>query len=88
MLNQEIWYKNPNNNTNIKKYIGIAVSIYDENDVKFILEIDFIDDFIFGDNNDDADIKSFIEQYLMSYINIISISYLLNLNNKKEIPEV
>lgn len=88
LLNQEIWYRNPSNNTNIRRYIGIAVSIYDENDVKFILEIDFIDDFIFGNNNDDADIKLFIEQYLMSYINIITISYLLNLNSRKEIPEV
>lgn len=88
MQNQDVWYKNPRNTVDIKKYVGIAVSIYDENEVKFILEIDFIDDFSFGENNDNIDIKKFIEQYLMAYINIISISYLLNLNNKKEIPEV
>lgn len=82
--NKDIWYKNPKNNINVQKYVGIAVSVYDENEVKFILEIDFIDDFSFGDNNDDLDVKIFIEQYLMSYINIISISYLLNLNSKKE----
>ncbi len=86
--NKDIWYKNPKNNINVQKYVGIAVSVYDENEVKFILEIDFIDNFSFGDNNSDLDVKIFIEQYLMSYINIISISYLLNLNSKKEIPEV
>lgn len=86
--NKDIWYKNPKNNINVQKYVGIAVSVYDENEVKFILEIDFIDNFSFGDNNTDLDVKIFIEQYLMSYINIISISYLLNLNSKKEIPEV
>lgn len=86
--NEKIWYKNPSNNTDIKKYIGIAVSIYDEHEVKFILEIDFLDNFIFGENNNDDDIKVFIEQYLMAYINIISISYLLNLNSKREMPEV
>lgn len=88
MKNQDIWYKNPQNSIDIKKYVGIAVNVYDENEVKFILEIDFIDNFLFGNNNDHSDVKKFIEQYLMAYINIISISYLLNLNNKKEIPEV
>lgn len=86
--NKDIWYKNPNNIVDVKKYVGIAVDVYDEKEVKFILEIDFLDDFIFGDNNDDMDIKKFIEQYLMAYINVINIAYLLNLNNKKEIPEV
>lgn len=85
---QQIWYKNPQNNIDVKKYVGIAVTVYDENDVKFILEIDFIDDFVFGENNGDDDIKTFIDQYLMAYINIINLSYLLNLNGKKEIPEV
>lgn len=84
--NSDIWYKNPQNTVEVKKYIGIAVSFYDDNEVKFILEIDFIDDFIFGDNNDDNDIKIFIDKYLMAYINILSISYLLNLNSKGEMP--
>ena len=83
-----IWYKNPNHTIDVKKYVGIAVDVYDENEVKFILEIDFMNDFIFGDNNTESDIKKFIEDYLTAYINLISISYLLNLNNKKEIPEV
>lgn len=86
--NASVWYKNPNNNVDVKRYIGIAVSIYDDTDVKFILQIDCLDDINFGDNNSDEDIKNFIEQYLMSYINIVSLSYLLNLNNKKEIAEV
>ena len=73
---------------NVKRYVGIAVDVYDENEVKFILSIDFIDDFDFGDNNTEEEVKQFIENYLIAYINLISISYLLNLNNKKQIPEV
>ena len=70
---------------NVKRYVGIAVDVYDENEVKFILSIDFVDDFDFGDNNTEEEVKQFIENYLIAYI---SISYLLNLNNKKQIPEV
>lgn len=73
---------------NVKRYVGIAVDVYDENEVKFILSIDFVDDFDFGDNNTEEEVKQFIENYLIAYINLISISYLLNLNNKKQIPEV
>lgn len=69
----------------MKKYIGIAVNVYDENEVKFILEIDLLHDYMFGENDDNNDIKLFIEKYLMSYINLLSISYLLNLNNNKKI---
>lgn len=87
LQDEEVWYKNPKNNVTVKKYIGIAVSVYDNTDVKFILEIDFLDDFTFVDDDNDA-MKQFIDQYLMTYINIISIAYLLNLNGKKEIPEV
>lgn len=85
---ESIWYKNPNHMTDVKKYVGIAVNVYDEAEVKFIVEIDFIDDFTFGENNSEIEIKKFIEDYLTAYINLVSISYLLNLNNKKEIPEV
>lgn len=85
---ENVWYKNPTHITKVKKYVGIAVSVCDENDVKFILSIDFMDDFTFGDNNSETAVKQFIEDYLTAYINLISISYLLNLNNKKEIPEV
>ena len=86
--NEKVWYKDPNHITNVKKYIGIAVSLSDDDKVKFILSIDFLDDFTFGENNSEEEIKQFIEDYLTAYINLISISYLLNLNNKKEIPEV
>lgn len=72
----------------MKKYIGIAVNVYDENEVKFILEIDLLHDYMFGENDDNNDIKLFIEKYLMSYINLLSISYLLNLNNNKKIVGV
>lgn len=85
ILDDTIWYKNPKNNVDVKKYIGIAVNVYDENEVKFILEIDLLHDYMFGENDDNNDIKLFIEKYLMSYINLLSISYLLNLNNNKKI---
>lgn len=83
-----IWYKDPTHMTNVKKYVGIAVGVFDGNEVKFVLSIDFIDDFNFGEKNSEEEVKQFIEFYLTAYINLISISYLLNLNNKKEIPEV
>lgn len=83
-----IWYKNPQNNIDIKQYIGIAVNALDETKVDFIFQIDFLDDFKFGEENSDKDIQKFIENYLMSYINIVTLAYLLNLNNKKEIGEV
>ena len=83
-----IWYKNPQNNIDIKQYIGIAVSALDETKVDFIFQIDFLDEFKFGEDNSDKDIQKFIEKYFMSYINIVTLAYLLNLNNKKEIGEV
>ena len=85
---KNVWYKNPKNHVEVKRYIGIAVSIGDDETVKFILQIDFLDDIIIGDNNSDHDIKEFVDQYLTTYINIISLSYLLNLNNKRVIQEV
>lgn len=83
-----VWYRNPNNSTDVKKYIGIAVSLYDEAEVKFILQIDCLDEIKFGETDSDSDVKEFVETYLMSYINLVSVAYLLNLNSKKEIPEV
>ena len=83
-----IWYKNPQNNIDIKQYIGIAVSALDETKVDFIFQIDFLDEFKFGEDNSDKDIQKFIEKYFMSYINIVTLAYLLNLNNKKEIGEL
>ncbi len=86
--NPKIWYKNPEHDINVKKYLGIAVSLMDEDNVNFILQIDFLDDFNFGESDDENGIKDFINLYLMSYINTISLSYLLNLNDKNKIFEV
>ena len=83
-----VWYKNPESSVDVKKYLGIAVSIDDKDTVKFILQIDCLDDITFGENNTDEEVKEFIERYLMTYINIVSLSYLLNMNKKKGIPEV
>lgn len=85
---KDIWYKNPMHTTDVKTYIGIAVKAYDKNDLKFILQIDFLDTFAINGHNSKADIRNFVENYLTPYINLIHVSYLLNLNNKKEIPEV
>lgn len=87
IMDEKIWFKNPNNNVNVKRYIGIAVSIGDDS-VKFILQIDCLDDIIFGENNTENDVKEFVDHYMTAYINIISLSYLLNLNNKGDIQEV
>lgn len=83
-----VWYKNPENNVNVKRYIGIAVSVFNNDEVNFILQIDFLDDYKFGKNDSEEDIKSFVDKYLLSYINIVTLSYLLNLNGKKELIEV
>lgn len=86
--NQSIWYKNPENNVDVKKYIGIAVSVLDDEKVNFILQIDLLDDFKFGRNDSEEEIKNFVDQYLLSYVNIVTLAYLLNLNSKKELNEV
>lgn len=85
---QSIWYKNPENNEDVKKYIGIAVSVLDDEKVNFILQIDFLDDFKFGKEDSEKEIKNFVNQYLLSYVNIVTLAYLLNLNSKKELNEV
>lgn len=86
--NDSIWYNNPDNNVNIKHYIGIAVSVFNNEEVNFILQIDFLDDFKFGKNDTEEEIKKFVDTYLLSYVNVIALSYLLNLNGKKELIEV
>lgn len=86
--NQSIWYKNPEKNVDVKKYIGIAVSVLDDEKVNFILQIDLLDDFKFGRNDSEEEIKNFVDQYLLSYVNIVTLAYLLNLNSKKELNEV
>ena len=83
-----IWYKNPDNNVDVKRYIGIAVSVLDNKEVNFILQIDFLDDFKFGKHDTEEEIKNFVDNYLLSYINVVTLSYLLNLNGKKELIEV
>ena len=86
--NDSIWYNNPDNNVNVKRYIGIALSVFDNEEVNFILQIDFLDDFKFGKDDTEEEIKNFVDKYLLSYVNVITLSYLLNLNGKKELIEV
>lgn len=86
--NNSIWYNNPDNNVNVKRYIGIAVSVFDNEEVNLILQIDFLDDFKFGKDDTEEEIKNFVDKYLLSYVNVVTLSYLLNLNGKKELIEV
>lgn len=83
-----IWYRSPQSTVDVKHYIGIAVSVFDNGFVDFILQIDFLDEFKFGDHNTDDEIIKFVEKYLLAYVNIVTLSYLLNLNNKRKIMEV
>lgn len=83
-----IWYTNPENTVDVKRYVGIAVSVFDDKNVNFILQIDFLNDFKFGENDSKEDIKRFVDNYLLAYVNIVTFSYLLNLSGKKEIMEV
>ena len=63
--NDSIWYNNPDNNVNIKHYIGIAVSVFNNEEVNFILQIDFLYDFKFGKNDTEEEIKKFVDTYLL-----------------------
>lgn len=79
------WYKS---NVNVKHYIGIAVSADNPKSVAFILQIDFLDDFSFGENNNNDDIKDFVNKYILTYVNTLKMAYLLGLNKNKKISEV
>lgn len=85
-----LWYHNPSHQhkDKIRRYLGIAVSVTDDNKVDYILQIDCLDDVQIGKNSDEKDIKVFINKYLNTYINCINLAYLLNLNRNKEITEV
>lgn len=86
LYDEKIWYTNSGRSIEINRYIGIAVDINRDKKVRYILEIDFINEFDFGDDNTKNAIKTFIDQYLTTYINIVSIFYLLN--QKTVTPEV
>ena len=62
--------------------------MFDNEEVNFILQIDFLDDFKFGKDDTEEEIKNFVDKYLLSYVNVVTLSYLLNLNGKKELIEV
>lgn len=53
-----------------------------------VLQIDFLDDFKFGKDDTEEEIKNFVDKYSLSYVNVVTLSYLLNLNGKKELIEV
>ena len=68
-------------------YLGIAVSARDNDEVDYILQIDFLKNPEYFKKKSNEEIQAFINQYLTSYVNIITLSYLLNLNRHKQIPE-
>lgn len=84
--NPDTWHMT-DHNIKIYHYLGLANSFNDK-DVAFILQIDCLQDFKFGDNNSDEDIKSFVSAYIKPYVNIISIAYLLNRNKYGKVGEV
>ena len=53
-----------------------------------VLQIDFLDDFKFGKDDTEEEIKNFVDKYSLSYVNVVTLSYLLNLNGTKELIEV
>lgn len=87
----ELWFKNPSHqydaNSDVLMYLGIAVSAHDNEEVDYILQIDFlkIPEFFLKKTNEE--IQTFINRYLTSYINIVTLAYLLNLNKLDQIPE-
>lgn len=84
--NPDIWYATEHN-IKIYHYLGIANSFNDK-DVVFILQIDCLQNFNFGNNNSDKDIKSFVDAYIKPYANIISVAYLLGRNKNGKVGEV
>ena len=84
---KEHWYKNPKHDVDVLQYIALANS-FNETDVSFILQIDFLDEMKFGKENTDRDMKKFVNTYLKPYVNIVSIAYLLGRNKKGKIGDV
>ena len=52
------------------------------------MQIDCLQNFNFGNNNSDKDIKSFVDAYIKPYANIISVAYLLGRNKNGKVGEV
>lgn len=88
ICNSSVWHKNPANNTKVKQYIGIAVSANTPDSVDFILQIDCLDEMIFGKNNTNDDIYDFVNKYILTYVNTLKLAYMLGLNRHKKISEV
>lgn len=86
--NTTLWFKSSENSADVKKYIGIAVSVRNNKKVDFILQIDIMDNFHFGKTDSIQDIEDFVDKYLLPYVNVVTFSYLLNLNRNKVLVEV
>lgn len=84
----EKWYQKPNADVKVSRYVGIAECVLNDRKVRYILQIDFMNEFRFGSTNSVEEIRNFIEKYLMVYTNMITFSYLLNLDDEKTIGEV
>lgn len=80
------WYKNEVHNTEIKQYLAVAVSADEQQKVSFVLQIDSLDDSLFGNNKVEA--SDFTDKYLKAYINLIAMAYNINRDNNGNIPEV
>lgn len=81
------WFKNPKHNVNVVQYIGLANS-FNDIDVSFILQIDFLEHFDFGKDNTEDEVSKFINAYLKPYVNTISVAYLLGRNKHGVVGEV
>jgi len=81
------WYKNPNHSIEVIQYIALASSFNDK-DVSFVLQVDCLEPFTFGEKDTYEEMKKFANVYLKPYVNMISLAYLLGRNKKGLIGEV
>lgn len=69
------WFTNKLHNVKVNEYWGIAIE--ENNIVKFVLQIDFLDE----TKMKDSEIHSFIKDNLRTFIQIIRMSYLIEIEN-------
>lgn len=79
---------NYNNQPDINYYIALPVSFYGEKEVRFVLQVDIVDEFTFGKESSDEDIRMFVEENISPFLNELSLAYVLNTSNKNKMIEV
>lgn len=82
-----VWYKNPAHTAKVIQYVALVHSFNDA-DISFILQIDFLGRFSFGDNESGEEVEYFVNTYLKPYVNVVSIAYLLGCNENGKMDEV